>query len=142
MGSTARRGRVLYHIKWLRFPRKRDWTFEPYGNFSEAGREKFLDFYAKYPNSPRDYRLRENPPAGPQLAPSTRRRWQRTVKPISPISMAFNDGALSYSFLSPGFLRCGSCAAPPIRALPFSCTSPNNILLFESIPGFALSELV
>ena len=33
-GSINRRNSVLYHIKWLGFPKKKDWTFEPYENFS------------------------------------------------------------------------------------------------------------
>ena len=30
-----RRGRVLYHVKWLGFPLKKDWTFKCYENFSK-----------------------------------------------------------------------------------------------------------
>ena len=28
-GSIKRRNSVLYHVKWLGFPKKTDWTFEP-----------------------------------------------------------------------------------------------------------------
>ena len=35
-GSIERRNRILYQVKWLGFPRKKDWTYEPYENFSEA----------------------------------------------------------------------------------------------------------
>ena len=34
-GSNKRRNSVLYHVKWLGFPKKNDCTFEPYENFSE-----------------------------------------------------------------------------------------------------------
>lgn len=61
-GSTLRRGRVLYHIKWLGLEKK-DWTFEPYENFSMRGREKLREFHENNPNSPCDYRLQEEPPA-------------------------------------------------------------------------------
>ena len=57
MGSITRRQRVLYHVKWLRYPQKKDWTFEPYENFSEAAREKLLQFHDSHPNTPRDHRL-------------------------------------------------------------------------------------
>ena len=29
-GSITRRYRVLYHVKWLGYPKKKEWTFEPY----------------------------------------------------------------------------------------------------------------
>ena len=56
-GSITRRNRVLYHVKWLGFPRKKDWTFEPYENFSEGARAKLLQFHNDNPNAARDYRL-------------------------------------------------------------------------------------
>ena len=31
-GSIKLRNSVLYHVKWLGFPKKKDWTFEPYEN--------------------------------------------------------------------------------------------------------------
>ena len=38
-GSIKRRYSVLYHVKWHGCPKKKDWTFEPYENFStEPGR--------------------------------------------------------------------------------------------------------
>ena len=56
-GSILRQKSVLYHVKWLGSPKKKDWTFEPFENFSEGGREKLYRFHAKHPNAPRDYRL-------------------------------------------------------------------------------------
>jgi len=56
-GSIKRRSRVLYHVKWLGWPRKKDWTFEPFENFSVGGLEKLREFHDKNPDSPRDYRL-------------------------------------------------------------------------------------
>jgi len=34
LGSTMRGCRVLYLVKWLDYPNQRDWTEEPYNNFS------------------------------------------------------------------------------------------------------------
>ena len=59
MGSITRRQRVLYHVKWLEYPRKKDWTFEPYENFSEAAREQLLQFHDSHPNAPRGHRLHQ-----------------------------------------------------------------------------------
>ena len=59
-GSITRNERVLYHVKWHGLPKKKDWTFEPYENFSEGSRELLLAFHKKHPNSPRDYRLKES----------------------------------------------------------------------------------
>jgi transposase InsO family protein len=56
-GSIKRRNRVLYHTQWLGYPRKKDWTFEPYENFSVGGLEKLREFHIANPDSPRDYRL-------------------------------------------------------------------------------------
>ncbi len=64
MGSITRRTRVMYHVKWLGFPKKKDWTYEPYENFSEAARGKLREFHTKYPNAPRDHRLKREDPAG------------------------------------------------------------------------------
>ena len=71
MDSVVRRKRVLYQVKWLGFPRKRDWTYEPYENFSEPARQKLLEFHDKNPGSPRDYRLLPAVAAGtgPRLRP-------------------------------------------------------------------------
>jgi hypothetical protein len=55
--SIKRRNRVLYHTKWLGYPRKKDWTYEPYENFSVGGLEKIREFHQANPDAPRDYRL-------------------------------------------------------------------------------------
>lgn len=57
MGNITRRKRVLYLVKWLGFPPERDWTYEPFENFSEAARQKLEEFH-KHPGSAMDYRLR------------------------------------------------------------------------------------
>ena len=56
-GSIQHRNSVLYHVKWIGFPKKKDWTFEPYENFSEGARTKLLQFHINHPSSPRDHRV-------------------------------------------------------------------------------------
>ena len=41
-GTIKSRNSVLYHVKLLGFLKKKDWTFEPYKNFSEGAREMIL----------------------------------------------------------------------------------------------------
>ena len=60
-GSIKRQNSVLYHVKWLRFPKKADWTFEPYENFSEEARAKLLQFHINHPNTPQDHRVTSEP---------------------------------------------------------------------------------
>jgi hypothetical protein len=60
MSSTKKGRRVLYLVKWLNYPNKRDWTHEPFDNFSVGGREKLREFHRKNPDAPRDYRLTED----------------------------------------------------------------------------------
>ena len=60
-GSITRRNRVLYHVKWLGFPRKKDWTFEPFENFAEGAWIKLQRFHEQNPKAPRDKRLPEGP---------------------------------------------------------------------------------
>ena len=55
--SIERRNRILYQVKWLGFPRKKDWTYEPYENFSETAREKITEFHVRNPTAPKDLRL-------------------------------------------------------------------------------------
>ena len=55
--SVKRRNRVLYLVKWLGYPKKRDWTYEPFENFSEGGLEKIREFHAANPKAEKDYRL-------------------------------------------------------------------------------------
>jgi len=57
MSSTKRGRRVLYLVKWLDFPDRRDWTEEPFDNFSVGGLDKLRTFHSKNPDAPRDYRL-------------------------------------------------------------------------------------
>jgi hypothetical protein len=57
MASTKKRRRVLYLVKWLDQPDQRDWTHEPFENFSVGGLEKLRKFHCKNPDAPRDYRL-------------------------------------------------------------------------------------
>jgi len=61
MSSTERgRGnskRVLYLVQWLDYPERKDWTEEPYDNFSVGGLEKLREFHQRNPDAPRDYRL-------------------------------------------------------------------------------------
>jgi len=59
MASTQRtkKSRVLYLIKWLDYPDRKDWTQEPYESFSVGGREKLVIFHTKFPDAPRDPRL-------------------------------------------------------------------------------------
>jgi hypothetical protein len=56
-GCVKRKNRVLYHVKWLGWPLKKHWTYEPFENFSEGGLEKLREFHLRNPDAPRDYRL-------------------------------------------------------------------------------------
>ena len=60
-GSIKRRNSVLYHVKWLGFPKKKEWTFKPYENFSEGARMKLLQFHINHPSAPRDHRVTSEP---------------------------------------------------------------------------------
>jgi len=62
--SSVERGRgnnkrILYLVKWLDYPERKDWTEEPFDNFSVGGLEKLREFHRRNPDSPRDYRLTE-----------------------------------------------------------------------------------
>jgi len=61
MSSVARgRGnnkRILYLVRWLDYPERKDWTEEPFDNFSVGGLEKLRKFHQRNPDTPRDYRL-------------------------------------------------------------------------------------
>ena len=72
MGSITRRKKVLYLVKWLGFPKKKDWTYEPYENFSEAARDKLIAFHNRQPGAARDHRLRLDGPAGQAAARACR----------------------------------------------------------------------
>ena len=49
--------RILYLVKWLDYPERKDWTDEPLDNFSVGGLEKLREFHRRNPDVPRDYRL-------------------------------------------------------------------------------------
>jgi len=60
--SSVERGRgnnkrILYLFKWLDYPERKDWTEEPFDNFSVGGLEKLREFHQRNPDVPRDYRL-------------------------------------------------------------------------------------
>jgi len=57
--GRGNRKRILYLVKWLDFPERKDWTEEPFDNFSVGGLEKLREFHRKNPDAPRDYRLSE-----------------------------------------------------------------------------------
>jgi len=59
LGSTRKGRRVLYLVKWLDYPDRKDWTEEPDDNFSVGGLEKLGEFYRQNPDMLRDYRLTE-----------------------------------------------------------------------------------
>jgi len=51
--------RILYHVKWLDYPERKDWMEEPFDNFSVGGLEKLREFHQRNPDASRDYRLTE-----------------------------------------------------------------------------------
>jgi len=60
--SSVERGRgnnkrIRYLVRWLDYPERKDWTEEPYDNFSVGGLENLREFHQRNPNAPRDYRL-------------------------------------------------------------------------------------
>jgi len=62
--SSVERGwgnnkRILYLVRWLDYPRRKDWTEEPFDNFSVGSLEKLWEFHRQNPDSPRDYWLSE-----------------------------------------------------------------------------------
>jgi len=62
--SSVERGRrsnkkILYLVKWLDYPERKDWTEEPFDNFSVGGLEKLREFHRRNPDAARDYRLSE-----------------------------------------------------------------------------------
>jgi len=62
--SLVKRGRgnskqILYFVKWLDYPERKDWMEEPFYNFSVGGLEKLWEFHQRNPDAPRDYRLTE-----------------------------------------------------------------------------------
>jgi len=59
MSSRKSGRRILYLVKWLDYPERKDWTEEPYDNFSDGGRERLREFHRRNSDSPKDYRLTE-----------------------------------------------------------------------------------
>jgi len=57
---TRKGRRVRYLVKWLDYPDRKDWTEEPYDNFSVGGLDKLQEFYRRNLEAPRDYRLTES----------------------------------------------------------------------------------
>jgi len=55
--SRKNNKRILYLVKWLDYPECKDWTEEPFDNFSVGGLEKLREFHRRNPGVPRDYRL-------------------------------------------------------------------------------------
>jgi len=51
--------RILYLVQWLDYPERKDWTEQPFDNFSICGLEKLREFHQRNPDVPRDYRLTE-----------------------------------------------------------------------------------
>jgi len=51
--------RILYLVKWLDYPERKDWTEEPFNNFSVGSQEKLWEFHQRNPDAPRDYRHAE-----------------------------------------------------------------------------------
>jgi hypothetical protein len=47
--------RVLYLVKWLDYPDRKDWTEEPFDNFSAGGLEKLWNFHRWNPAAMKDY---------------------------------------------------------------------------------------
>jgi len=48
--------KILYLVKWLNYAERKDWTEEPFDNFSVGGLEKLQEFHQRNPDVPRDYR--------------------------------------------------------------------------------------
>ena len=62
--SSVERGRrnnkrILYLVKWLHYPERKDWTEEPFNNLSVDGLEKLREFHQQNPYAPRNYPLTE-----------------------------------------------------------------------------------
>jgi len=60
--SSVERGqgnnkRILYLVRWLDYPEHKDWTEEPFDNFSVGSLEKLREFHQRNPDAPRDYWL-------------------------------------------------------------------------------------
>lgn len=57
MGSVEVQGIVKYHVKWENYPKKKDWTWEPYDNFEgEGAKEIVRQYHLQHPGTPADPR--------------------------------------------------------------------------------------
>jgi len=56
-GGQGNNKRILYLIKWLDYPERKDWTEEPYDNFTIGGLEKLREFHQRNLDAPRGYEL-------------------------------------------------------------------------------------
>jgi len=59
MSSQKQGRRILYLVKWLNYPEGKDWTEEPFDNFSEGELEKLREFHQRNPDAPKDYRIND-----------------------------------------------------------------------------------
>jgi hypothetical protein len=50
-------GNVKYLVKWEGYPRRKDWTWEPFEHFSEPS--ELWDFHVKHPLKPKDDRVKD-----------------------------------------------------------------------------------
>ena len=51
MGSIRRRNQTLYHINQSGYPLKKDWTYKPYENSSEAAKNKLRLVHERNPRA-------------------------------------------------------------------------------------------
>jgi len=57
--SQGNNKQILYLVKWLDYLERKDWTEEPFDNFSDGGLEKLREFHRQNPDVPRNYWLTE-----------------------------------------------------------------------------------
>jgi hypothetical protein len=55
--SSLFAGNVKYLVKWEGYPRKKDWTWEPYEHFTDTS--ELWDFHVKHPLKPKDDRVKD-----------------------------------------------------------------------------------
>jgi len=55
--SRGNNKRILCLVKRLNYPERKDWTEEPFNNFSVAGLEKLREFHQRNPDAQSDYQL-------------------------------------------------------------------------------------
>jgi hypothetical protein len=57
MASSKKGQQVLYLVKWLNYPDRKDWTEESFHNFSAGRLEKLQEFHRWNSATVKDYRL-------------------------------------------------------------------------------------